>query len=144
MPHWEQGLNLLELVVVFAIVGLLVGGSVAGFNIYRTPRMLDLAASQVAADLRGAQQRARLEREEYLVRFSVGSGRYEISRVGGGPTEQAHLPRGVSVVETTWRGHQVAFSSHGNPVRAGTVRVRSRAGERAVQVDGFGRITTSP
>ncbi|MBM3744437.1 MAG: prepilin-type N-terminal cleavage/methylation domain-containing protein [Acidobacteria bacterium] len=139
-----RGLSLIELVVVLAIVSLLVGASLVGFNISRTPQMLSLAASQVAADLRATQQRARLERWEYTAAFSVGSNQYGLARAGGGWAHRVQLPRGVIVVETTWRGNKVTFSTFGNPDHPGVIRVRNRAGERSVHVDAMGRITTTP
>jgi prepilin-type N-terminal cleavage/methylation domain-containing protein len=138
-----RGLSLVELVVVMAIVGLLVGTSVAGFNIFRTPRMLDLAAAQIVADLRTAQQRARVGRTEYVVAFSVGSGQYDIASADLGSKQRAQLPRGVMITTTTWRGHRVTFSTYGNPDRTGAVHVRNRAGERVVRVDELGRITST-
>lgn len=139
-----RGLSLIELVVVLAIVSLLAGASLIGFNISRTPQMLALAAAQVAADLRVIQQRARLERWEYTATFSVDSNRYDLTRAGGGWVQRAQLPRGVIFVGTTWRGNRVVFSTFGNPDRPGVIRVRNRTGERSVRVDEMGRTTTAP
>jgi prepilin-type N-terminal cleavage/methylation domain-containing protein len=140
----DRGFSLIELLVVLAIVSLLVGASAVGFNIARTPRMLGLAAAQIVADLRAAQQRARLERVEYVVTFSVGSGHYGIARVEGGGVQRVKLPRGVVISATTWRAHRVTFSTFGDPHQTGKIHIRNRAGERSVYVDEMGRISTTP
>lgn len=139
-----KGFSLLELIVVIAIVGLLVGSTVTGFNLFRSPRMLGLAAAQIVADLRDTQQRARTERAEYVVMFSPGSGEYGISKIEGGAAQRVRLPRGALIATTTWPEHRVTFSTYGNPDRTGVVRVRNRAGEQIVRVDELGRVTTGP
>ncbi len=144
MRSGSRGMTLLELLVVLAIIGLLFAGGAVGLNISRSPRTLGLAAERVAGDLRAAQQRARQERAEYAVTFSVGSGAYEITKGGQRSGERVELPRGVIIADTTWREHRVTFSTYGNPDRTGTVRIQNRAGERAVDVDQYGRITTPP
>jgi type II secretory pathway pseudopilin PulG len=138
------GVTIVELVVVMALAAVLLVVSVAGVNLARSPRLLELGAAEMVADLRSVQQRARGERAEYVVTFTPGSGTYTAVRADGAASQVGELPSGVKVVSTTWPGHRFTFSSYGNPDRAGTIRLRNRSGERSVGIDALGRFVIGP
>jgi prepilin-type N-terminal cleavage/methylation domain-containing protein len=136
------GFSLIEIVVVVAIVGVLVTAAVAGFNLSRTPRMLALAAAQVAADLRATQDRARVESATYAITFVVGGREYTIARPDAARVDRLQLPRGTVIASTTWPDHRLEYSGFGVPRATGVVRLQNRSGVREVIVEASGRVAT--
>jgi prepilin-type N-terminal cleavage/methylation domain-containing protein len=138
------GFTIIELLVVMALAAALLVVSVTGFNLARSPRLLELGATEMVADLRAVQQRARGERTAYTVTFAIGSGGYTVVRGDGTVSQVGALPSGVSIAATTWPDHRLTFSSYGNPDRAGTIRLRNRSGERSIRIDPMGRFVIGP
>jgi type II secretory pathway pseudopilin PulG len=129
--------------VSLAIVGLLIVASVPRWEGYLAIQRGRQGTIQIATDLRQAIERAKAERASYSVVLASGSGAYVIGRVGGGFTENATLPVGVSPTAT----QTILISAYGKPVsalgvpQAYSVSVQSAAGTGVVSVTATGGVS---
>lgn len=137
---WRQvGFTLLELLVILPLLGVLLGLAVTQWRGHTATQRLRYAVPQVAADLRQAMERAKEGRVTYTVTFVGGESTYVVS--GGGFTERARLPAGVTIATS----EVVTFSPFGRPDAARTIRVQNSAGSGTVTITAAGGITyTAP
>lgn len=133
------GFTLLEVVVVVSIAGVLLGLSYTTWRGHIAQRRLQYGIVQVATDLREAQERAKEARIVYTVSFTASSSAYTISRSGGGFTENADLPPGVTAAATDL----VTFSAFGQPDAAHTITIQNSTGSGTVTVNATGGIVYS-
>jgi prepilin-type N-terminal cleavage/methylation domain-containing protein len=132
----QDGLSMLELLIAVAIAAILVGVTYTTWRTYSNQQRLRYAAIQVASGLREAEERAKAERTTYTVAFTSASSTYVIQRTGGGFTENAALPAGVSAQATD----TVTFSPFGVPDAAHTITLQNTAGTKTASVDAAGGI----
>jgi prepilin-type N-terminal cleavage/methylation domain-containing protein len=133
----QRGLSLLEVVVACALLGVLMALALPRWQGHQQQQRLRYGIAQVAANLRQAQERAKAERIPYTVSFTLGSPVYPIARSGGGFTETAELPAGVTATAT----QTVTFSAFGQPASAYSVTIQSAAGSATATVSSTGGIT---
>ena len=119
-PH-EQGLSLVELLVVGSLLAILVLTVLPQLSV---PAQLDteLMARQVAADLGLARRLAIARRVNYVATFSPAGGPYASYSVGpqsGGaePDFPKTFPSGVTVTGID----QITFAPSGNATLSGTI-----------------------
>jgi prepilin-type N-terminal cleavage/methylation domain-containing protein len=151
----EDGLSLLEVVVVMVIGTVLVAVAVPNFYKILARHQLDTAARHLAADIREARERAQTERAVHEVRFNKESDRYEIWRYAEGQGYQlvrrVTLPRQVDMFHAKFfaqsQSYVVRFNYFGEPSNGGNgaVGLKNRAGEelRYVIVSKTGRVRVS-
>ncbi|MDI6771836.1 MAG: hypothetical protein QME77_04535 [bacterium] len=132
-----RGFGMLELVVVGMLVAVLIAIAMTGWRGHIAQQRLRYGVAQVAADLRQAHERAKAERAPYTVTFVASGSGYSIVRDGGGFSENAVLPEGV----TTTADLVVAFSAFGRPGAEHTITVQNTAGAASAWVNEAGGIT---
>lgn len=124
----ERGFTLVELLIVCAIIGLLLCGSVPAFRESFRSAALRRAARDVCVTLRYARERAVSEEWGYVVRFEKDSNRCRLIRVtapsdpGSGSNDDARgrldLPKEVAIEESSYpmtaEGFYVAFYPDGS------------------------------
>jgi len=132
-----RGFGMLELVVVAMLVAILLAAGMTQWQGHVAQQRLRYGVAQVASDLRLAHERSKAERTPYTVTFTASGSGYTIVREGGGFSENAVLPEGV----TTTADLVVAFSAFGRPDAECTVTVQNAAGTVAASVNAAGGIT---
>jgi prepilin-type N-terminal cleavage/methylation domain-containing protein len=140
----SRGFSLIELVIAAAVMALLMTLAITRWNAYMAQQRIRYGTTQVATDLRHAQERAKAERMQYTVNFTASSGTYSIVRSDNGFRENAQLPDGVSPTAT----RAIVFSAFGKPIdpvsgnpQAYTISVRNTAGTGTATVNASGGIT---
>jgi prepilin-type N-terminal cleavage/methylation domain-containing protein len=124
-PHQAAGYTILELAVVISIAAVLLSLAFTSRRGHTDQQRLRYGTVQVATDLRQAQERAKgAGRIAYTVTFTASSPTHIIARSGGGFSENARLPRGVTVTANA----VVTFSAFGRPDCARTSTIQSALG----------------
>ncbi len=128
---------MVEVVVVVLIMGILLGLAYTSWAGHTAKERLRYGIIQVSSDLRQAQERAKEARITYTVTFTASSSAYVIARSGGGFTENAQLPPGVTVAAND----VVTFSAFGQPDAAHTITVQNATASGTVSLNGTGGIS---
>ena len=141
-----DGFTLLELLIAVALIAILTGAALLGYQRTLAGARLNAAARQVVMDLKLTRARALLDGATHRVRFTVPGRSYQHERqrpdggyeAAGPPTD---LPADVDVVGCTGAGSGISFRPRGLAGAFGTVALRNRDGaERDVVVDIAGRL----
>ena len=133
------GLTLIELIIVLAVVGILLGFAASGFEQMRAENNLRSSQNAVAQFLRRAREQADASGTRVVV--SVAPSVLTMTGTDG-LAQSLDLPRGV--VASSTRSGSYSFMP-GKTASTGTIRLNaSTAGtvSRAIVVSGYGRIQT--
>lgn len=84
----QNGISLLELLIVLAVLGLLLGVGLVSLGAYRQSLVVREAATQVATELQGIRQQARRQSLNFSFQAVEGGNTYKAGRT----TELASLP----------------------------------------------------
>lgn len=126
----EHGLTFVELAVVLALVGIVAAIAVPQLNKDIGRFRLQVAARELLADLRWAQQSV-INREylEYNIVFDPANERYMIYDRGRAmpPVKVVSMPAGVDLNNTNFPSNILILNLKGLPVAAGTVELADRA-----------------
>ena len=145
------GYTLIELIVVISIVGLLVGGSIAGFNQLNQRQTLLTSAKELIVSMRRAQQQASsgvkpmsgcTTLDGYQITGATGSNSYTISAVCSNQTILVKTNNFAAGVTPT-SNFSILFRSQIGSVSGTTGEFRLRYGaslQYAVQVSNSGNI----
>lgn len=104
----ERGFSLIEIIVVVAIVGVIVGVSIPNFVSFSRSNKLKTSMRQFTGDIRSARQRAVTRSERMMISFQVGpdARTYQIFRRSGStwePVGEAKtLDESVNIESTTF------------------------------------------
>lgn len=125
----NQGVTLIELIIVLAIGLILMQGCLLSFSSLDR-RRLRQACSGLQGDLRYAQRMAMIERQQYRVTFDEASDSYDVMRMEKGThrgemLKMVNLPDGVTIyrVNTPY----VEYNPRGTDNRAFTVILKKDA-----------------
>ena len=120
----QKGFTLIELVIVFAIIVILAGISLASFRNIQPNIKLNGAARNLVTDLRYAQQLAIAEQIDYGVFFSTSTHGYKILKHENTTTtiKVVSLPGGISYGSITpLTGYEMRFNSYGAVKEEGSI-----------------------
>lgn len=146
----RRGYTLIELIVVIAIVGLMVGASIAGFNTLNQRQTVGNGGRELTSVMRIAQQRALAGTKPagctqltgYRVNGTINTSDYTLSAVCTNTTvviSSYKLPSGVTFVTTIATLFTVQTGGAGGSI--GDIAVRSTAFTYTLTVSSAGDIT---
>lgn len=122
--HQEQGFNLIEILVILAIVGILAAIGIPSLAAMHNRQKLNNAVEIVVATLREAQQRAIESHHSCQVTLDAQQDRI----LGNGThsciiTGDRHLPTGIDL---TFNGNDdtIAYGLHGNTIDNRTILLK--------------------
>ena len=119
------GFSVIELLTVLAVMGIVVGIALPGWNRLLPSYHLSSSARQVQSELHNIRMRAAAENIPFQFVYVEGASDYTILKEGkNGQTKS--LPEGISVGKTG----TISFSPRGT---AGANRVRLRNGDGSCQ-----------
>ena len=143
----EQGVTLIEIAVVLAIVAIMalfmapaIGEWLDNFRIRQTAR-------DISSTLQQAKMKAISSRLQYRVVFDVDNETYQLwknDEVSGWVTEgdPNTVPRGVDIDNTGFTGHTVLFNSNGTSSENGSITIDNEKGKQyQVNVNTVGRVS---
>jgi prepilin-type N-terminal cleavage/methylation domain-containing protein len=133
----RAGFSLVEVVATLSLVAILLTLAFTRWQGWTARQRLLYGTSQVATDLRQAQERAKAERAVYTVTFTGASRNYTIARQGGGFLENTQLPEGVTAVANT----VFTFSAFGRPDAARSITIQNNIGTGITTVNAMGGIS---
>ena len=142
----QYGSTLFELLIAIALIAVLTGAALLGYQRALAGWRLNAAARQVVMDLKLTRARALLDGATHRVHFTVPGTSYQHERQRPGGAYEAvgpatELPADVEVVGCTGAGTAISFRPRGIAGAFGTVALRNRdGGERDVVVDIVGRL----
>ncbi len=124
----ERGFSLIELIIVMAILGVLLGIAAYSWSRYVENARLKTAVREVMVDLEFARERAKTENVTYTVTFTDRSPTYTISN---GTTTQTKslsaIGTNIAVESTSFTGNQVKFFPRGT-VTMGNIVIKNQRG----------------
>lgn len=146
----KYGYTLIELVIAIAIMGLMVGASIAGFNTLNKRQTVLNAGKEVMSAMRVAQQRASSGTKPtgctqlygYSVKATINTSTYSLSTVCSNATtviKTYQLPTGVTFVSTFTTQFNVQTGGASGSI--GNISVRSSYFTYTMTVGSAGDIT---
>ena len=143
----QNGFTLLELMVVIAIIGILIGIAAPNFMDYLRSRRLSGATMQVFVDLMNARQQAVTQNKRVWLRIE-NSHQYKIitdennnGTVDNGEsfiTRDLH-PDFADVTFTTAAGTKISFLPRGS-ASSDTIYLNGAAGSKSISISTAGRV----
>ncbi len=136
-PVRDQGFSLVELIIVIALIGLLTAVVVPAISTLSSSGNLNIAARELAIDLRMARQKAITSGSLQKIEFRIYNDDYRVRDTGSNEAYTVKLPEGVIYRSVNFPADgsypQVSFYRSGAPGRGGTVCLADQAG-RSVYV----------
>lgn len=110
----EDGVGILEVVVVVAILGLMILVTMPGLTGYQTTSAMQTTARQFMSDLRAAQENAIGQNVQIDIAFSVSAGAVTSYSVKNGSTVLWTVTLPITVhARTAWPGNDIALTAIG-------------------------------
>lgn len=141
------GFTIIEILVVVAIIGILVGVTVPTLSKYLPGVALNGSARTLTSDLRVSQERAVTEQKQYSITFynlTAGVPYYKmISYTNGNPTVVRTVSFQASEVVALDQGitnNQIVFSPDGGPSSSGNINLSLGTNSKIVNVSPAGFI----
>lgn len=140
----SPGLTLLELLVTFAVLGIVAGGATMVWPRLTAAFRLEAGVRQLAADLHDTRVLAVAAAARARVVLVPGAARYRLERADDDGTfhltAERRLPRGVRIADVN-SGGDFVFTARGN-AENGTVVLADQRGLRAsLRLNQRGRVT---
>ena len=140
-----NGMSLLEVLVVLALIAIVGAASVLAHQAMRPALDLQIATRQVVMDLRVARMRAVADNASHRVVFPSGASAYQPQRKTGNAYVDdgmpVALPNGIRIAGCTATDGGISFKPRGNAATFGTVVMRNGKGDvRRVIVDIAGQV----
>ena len=140
MKNWkmQNGVTLMELVIVAVIVGVMSALAVPSFLNYASKMEAKGTARNIVSTLRMARSKAISERVSYGVHFDAGNRRYTFFKDKGNPTQydagtdslisQVALDRDVNYGINTFTNAAVVFKTDGGASSSGDMQILPGSG----------------
>jgi prepilin-type N-terminal cleavage/methylation domain-containing protein len=110
-----QGITLIEILIVIAIVGILAGLAVSNITQSRDINLIRTAQTQMAKDFEKARSLARRYSYSYKIKLDIAGNKYDIAPVSTTattyPEVHASLPFGVEYDGTPTKGTEITYSA---------------------------------
>ncbi|RDI95150.1 prepilin-type N-terminal cleavage/methylation domain-containing protein [Meiothermus sp. QL-1] len=132
----REGLSLLELLVVLAVLGILLGVGFVSLRAYRESLVLREAATQVATELMNIRQQARRQSANFTFQAAQGGSTYRVgqtSRLATLPPRS--LPAGVVFQAVPQGGSVTFYAPYGLVSAANSTYALKGPGGRVLQVN---------
>lgn len=127
----QEGYTIIEVILVLAIIGILVGMAAPAFSKTLQSTYLANSAQELVSDIRGAQSDAFTRGSPYEIRFSPPAG-YSIYQQGSAtPDKSLTLENGIGILSVSGiSGNVLVFDAFGKPgiSAVATVTLRNRLG----------------
>jgi type IV fimbrial biogenesis protein FimT len=143
----KKGVTLIELIVVFVIIGIMAGLLAPGIGAWLPSYRLRSATRDIVSTFRGAQMRAISEQVSYTVSFNgadtgaTSNTAYIYPHPGGTVTT---LPPGITVVSNTLTNLRAVFNSDSTCTSApGSITLQNTKGtqRRITILSATGKVT---
>lgn len=128
-----RGLSLLELVVVVAVLGVLLGVGFVALQAYRQNLVVREAALQVATELVGIRQQARRFSRDHAFVAAAGGPTYRVGPVGA--LVERSLPAGVVFQRVPGNGGVTFYAPYGRVSAVNSTYELRGPGGRVLQVN---------
>ncbi|MGK0618506.1 pilus assembly FimT family protein [Meiothermus cerbereus] len=131
-----KGISLLELLIVLAVLGILLGVGFVSLRSYQESLALREAATQVATELLSIRQQARRQSLDFSFQASANSPAYKVGRSSDlASLADKSLPQGVVFQSVPSGGGRVTFTAPYGVVSAPNRTFRLRGpGNRMLEV----------
>jgi len=142
----KRGFSLIELIIVIAILGVLLGIASYSWSRYRENANLRSAVREIIADLELAKEKAKGENKTYEVTFTEGSPNYSISVEGLTTTKSlSSFGSGILVESTSFNQEKVSFLPRGTlATNTGRIIVKNgRNSQATITINITGRVYVS-
>ncbi|WP_342770219.1 prepilin-type N-terminal cleavage/methylation domain-containing protein, partial [Meiothermus luteus] len=128
-----KGLSLLELVVVVAVLGVLLGVGFVSLQSYRQNLAIREAALQVATELMNIRQQARRLSLDHVFEARQGGSTYQVGPAGA--LMERSLPAGVVFQRVPAGGRVTFYAPYGRVSAANSTYELQGPGARVLQVN---------
>jgi len=131
-----KGISLLELLVVLAVLGILLGVGFVSLRSYQEGLIIREAATQVATELLNIRQQARRQSVNFTFQATASSSTYKVGRTSDlASLADKSLPRGVVFQSVPAGGGSITFIAPYDIVSAPNRTYRLRGpGNRVLEV----------
>ena len=118
----ENSFTLIELLIVLAIIGILVGVSIPVYRQFQPTIQLNGAVRTLVTDLRYAQQIAVTEQINHCFQLFLTEKKYQIVQCGQTqPLLEVVLPNEIESLSANFTDDKVEFNPYGAVKESGTI-----------------------
>ena len=139
----KRGVTLVELIIVFVIIGFLATLMVPGFGAWLPRYRLRSATRDIVSTLRSAQMRAVSESKPYTVSFNTADTGIASNTGYAYAGAVRTLPTGITIVSNTLIGLKAEFDSDCTCPSAGSITLENtKGGQNKITIlSSTGRVT---
>ena len=141
----QDGKSLVEMLAVLAITGVLTVMAGPGFQSLTSRVHIQVAADEIASELRLARQLALAKRDRVRLVFDLERRTITAELVNGGVTHHIYRYQNRNIVmEVPSAGPEILFHPNGRSATATTIQFRGKDGQvRKLTVSLTGRVAVS-
>ena len=137
----NKGFTLVEMIVVLAIIGIILGVSLPFFSQFIASARLKTAVRDVVTTLSAARSYAITKRADCSVVFDLEKEQYWIEILGSVLEKKNKTPEGIDLLDTTFSSHRVTFLPTGALIgSSGSITIIDKGGRtklvRVINVTG--------
>ncbi|MDD4625005.1 MAG: prepilin-type N-terminal cleavage/methylation domain-containing protein [Candidatus Pacebacteria bacterium] len=122
-----KGFSLIEIMIVFAVAGIMAGLCLFSFSLYRPALELSNTSKEIISNMRYAQQLAVSQQINYGVYFYPSEKKYQVIKCSQ-PEElikNIFLPSAISLRQINFTDNKLIFNIYGAAVEAGSITIEN-------------------